>query len=576
MNSPSSNKAKKPLNSNSDNNLINISNLNPFNNFTTEANFLNNNNNKSNKKSSKENTKKEEIFPSLLNKNEKNGQLSPNISSAIILTVLNSANNLNNISNLNNALNIQNNPNFLSTINDLNQGSQQSEENIEFSSKNICSTANLFYNQKDSANNNNSVGIAKQAFNFMKNQTILDQFNIKAFANPAVYSRNNDRKINAFFNKTATSSAVSANLNSVNSNSNSIINNNNLNINNNNNNNNSFAANAATEDKSIKLLKQNYLKLLEDNEKLVKDLGDKNRFIIEKEKESEKLKLIFLENEQSLKSLCMLNKSFESQINLGKNSLIKYLKEFEELKKTQNKIWLNEQAYRLGKFSIQRMGHRVIEAWEDGEEIKNVKNTVKQIKENKEDLEKLKKRLAAVIKKKEANLNKMEKDNKELNSNINNKESSNNNNNNNKEAFGFYNNNININGLSMGLNAIAASNANGFLHPMNIFHSSNLFGYAHNGNLEEYTEHEMLELKELINFKLARLNKEETECLEKLEKLEIEKIKYQIEFKRNMEEEKCRYGSNSKEKWPVLSNRYLILSLLGRGGYSEVYKVILN
>jgi predicted nucleic-acid-binding Zn-ribbon protein len=40
------------------------------------------------------------------------------------------------------------------------------------------------------------------------------------------------------------------------------------------------------------------------------------------------------------------------------------------------------------------------------------------------------------------------------------------------------------------------------------------------------------------------------------------------------EETQCRYGgTNSKEKWPILHNKYLILSLLGKGGYSEVYKV---
>lgn len=40
------------------------------------------------------------------------------------------------------------------------------------------------------------------------------------------------------------------------------------------------------------------------------------------------------------------------------------------------------------------------------------------------------------------------------------------------------------------------------------------------------------------------------------------------------EESQSRYGGvNSKEKWPILSNKYLILSLLGKGGYSEVYKV---
>ena len=60
-----------------------------------------------------------------------------------------------------------------------------------------------------------------------------------------------------------------------------------------------------------------------------------------------------------------------------------------------------------------------------------------------------------------------------------------------------------------------------------------------------------------------------------LDKLQQEKILFQIEYKRLMDEEKSRYCSpQSKEKYPVLDNRYLLLSLLGKGGYSEIYKVI--
>jgi len=502
-----------------------------LNNVTIE-----NSNNKKINGAIKENNKKDDNPISLIhNKGEKNLQMNNNNNIANnINNNLHSTNNLSNINNLNNVINIQN-ANFISTIQELSYGSQP-EDNIEFSSKNICSTANLFYKNKDSGNNGNNF---KQN-NIMKNQTILDQFNIKSIANSNNSQRINDTKINSYFNKS----------------------NSNNNLTNNNNINNTITGNNSInniEDKNGKTLKQNFLKLQEDNEKLIKDLGDKNKYISEKEKESEKLKLIILDNELNLKTLNILNKNYENQINQGKNSLIKYLKDYEELKRIKNKIWLNEQAYRLGKFSIQRMGHRVIEAWEDGEEIINVKNIIKTIKETKEDLEKLKKRLAAVIKKKDSNKDLKDKGDSQRD--------------NNKEKNEFLLNNNYLNNSSNNNSSGNNNGNNNFLHPMNIFHSNNLFTYGHNGNLEEYTDHEILELRELINFKLVRLAKEESDCLEKLEKLEIEKIKYQIEFKRNMEEEKCRYGINSKEKWPILSNRYLILSLLGRGGYSEVYKV---
>lgn len=49
-----------------------------------------------------------------------------------------------------------------------------------------------------------------------------------------------------------------------------------------------------------------------------------------------------------------------------------------------------------------------------------------------------------------------------------------------------------------------------------------------------------------------------------------------LEFKRLKEEERCKYISSglkeNKDRYPILKNKYLILALLGKGGYSEVYK----
>jgi tousled-like kinase len=45
------------------------------------------------------------------------------------------------------------------------------------------------------------------------------------------------------------------------------------------------------------------------------------------------------------------------------------------------------------------------------------------------------------------------------------------------------------------------------------------------------------------------------------------------EFKRCRDEEYSKYcGINSKNQFTVLKDRYLILSILGKGGYSEVYR----
>ena len=55
--------------------------------------------------------------------------------------------------------------------------------------------------------------------------------------------------------------------------------------------------------------------------------------------------------------------------------------------------------------------------------------------------------------------------------------------------------------------------------------------------------------------------------------LEKEKSAYWIEFKRIRDEEQSKYcGIHRSKTFTVLNDRYLILSILGKGGFSEVYK----
>jgi len=74
---------------------------------------------------------------------------------------------------------------------------------------------------------------------------------------------------------------------------------------------------------------------------------------------------------------------------------------------------------------------------------------------------------------------------------------------------------------------------------------------------------------EVSKFKIEMFNKAECEVKDKLIKLYKERVILEAEEKRINEENKCNY---SKKNWPILQNRYLILSLIGKGGYSEVYK----
>ena len=77
-----------------------------------------------------------------------------------------------------------------------------------------------------------------------------------------------------------------------------------------------------------------------------------------------------------------------------------------------------------------------------------------------------------------------------------------------------------------------------------------------------------------LPLKLSILTREEVEFKEKLEKLDVDKNLHIQVSRLTAEEEAAKYAKSTAEHqaWPILHNRYLLLSLLGKGGYSEVYK----
>ena len=89
----------------------------------------------------------------------------------------------------------------------------------------------------------------------------------------------------------------------------------------------------------------------------------------------------------------------------------------------------------------------------------------------------------------------------------------------------------------------------------------------------EFNNVDKNEQKEIYQFKLKIYENEERRLKEELHGLDKEKVLYMQEFKRMRDEECSKYcGINSKSQYTVLKDRYLILSILGKGGYSEVYK----
>lgn len=78
----------------------------------------------------------------------------------------------------------------------------------------------------------------------------------------------------------------------------------------------------------------------------------------------------------------------ESQLSQTKIRLIKYLRELEEIKRKDKKKWLYETGYKVYRQGIQRMSSKIVDVWEDGEDIVNFKKRLFEISQEKNMLEK--------------------------------------------------------------------------------------------------------------------------------------------------------------------------------------------
>merc|ERR1712112_48230 len=78
---------------------------------------------------------------------------------------------------------------------------------------------------------------------------------------------------------------------------------------------------------------------------------------------------------------------------------------------------------------------------------------------------------------------------------------------------------------------------------------------------------EYYEAEEILRLRQNSLKKDDAEMATEMEKLERERNLHIRELKRIHNEDQSRYNNH-----PVLNERYLLLMLLGKGGFSEVHK----
>lgn len=87
------------------------------------------------------------------------------------------------------------------------------------------------------------------------------------------------------------------------------------------------------------------------------------------------------------------------------------------------------------------------------------------------------------------------------------------------------------------------------------------------GGASSSSEDALTEEDEVLKWRLAALKREEADLLTAQESLERERDLHIREMRRQQQENQSRFNG-----FPILSSRYLLLSLLGRGGFSEVFK----
>lgn len=221
------------------------------------------------------------------------------------------------------------------------------EDQIEFSSKNVKSS-NLLFNKDPSQK---SSGCEK------KSKTTLDYFITKtnlSNSQTTITSTQNSKnaKINTYFPTTL----------------------------------NQMDQSVEGLQKQLFAWKEKCEKLEIEKERIIKDYNDKKRLY---DKELDKLMEENSETKENLMALNTQKEQTELQLKVTQKSLVKYLRDLEENKRKEKKRWLHETGYKVYRQSLQRMTtNKIVDMWEDGEDILNIRKRLVDIFNEKSALEK--------------------------------------------------------------------------------------------------------------------------------------------------------------------------------------------
>jgi len=242
------------------------------------------------------------------------------------------------------------------------------------------------------------------------------------------------------------------------------------------------------------------------------------------------------------------------------------------LEKKQARQKCMENRLRLGQFVTQRQGATFVENWVDGSAFNDIMKQQDLINHAKEELDKERK----LLQKKRPQF---EKDSTSTKSSKEAKQSSNKQSSSTSPTFLNQNNGGGGGGGSGGVNATTPTNANTNTNTNsnanNVNNNQSNSSSSQSNDAEIFvkpyaltmTMQDWYEQDEILKLRQASLKKEEVDLQSELEKLERERNLHIRELKRIHNEDHSRFKDH-----PTLYERYLLLSLIGKGGFSEVHK----
>jgi len=214
-----------------------------------------------------------------------------------------------------------------------------------------------------------------------------------------------------------------------------------------------------------------------------------------------------------------------------------FLLELEQLKRAEKRAYIKTQKLRIGEFVTHRIGAKFVDTWIDGHELRELKSKLETLSKDKENVEKMRRH---ILKKKCKTNGSDEKITA-------------------PDASDYSN-----------CNVLDVNQYRAYLVQSNQTHvdDEQLNAVGNKNNLND--------MRERLNYQIQFLTKEESSIKERIAALDLEKNDYLRVAENLYEEENSRFGRldqhDNSLKWPFLSERYQILSLLGKGGFSEVYR----